>query len=166
MLPNYWKTTLATNNYTFTPLPVFIVLSIGTAMEKATESATTEIEEKTGNYLVLSFSRAPKKNHDALEQFGKQFVQWIKKHSVRTEIYHLTTSEVPEGLESIAKTLSIGDDEEVWVILQFYRDQNQTDEVMAKMMKDESLGGLSKEIDGLVTQGKSMITGGFSRLRV
>jgi uncharacterized protein YbaA (DUF1428 family) len=93
-------------------------------------------------------------------------VQWIKKHSVRTEIYHLTTSEVPESLESIAKTLSIGDDEEVWVILQFYRDQNHTDEVMAKMMKDESLGGLSKEIDGLVTQGKSMITGGFSRLRV
>jgi hypothetical protein len=54
MLLNYWKTTLATNNYTFTPLPVFIVLSIGTAMEKATESATTEIEEKTGNYLVLA----------------------------------------------------------------------------------------------------------------
>jgi hypothetical protein len=44
------KTTFATN-YTFTPLTIFIVLSIATAMEK-TES--TETVEETGGYLHIS----------------------------------------------------------------------------------------------------------------
>ena len=137
-------------------------------MDNTTETAT-EIEE-TGSYMDLSFSRAPKKNHDAMAQIGKQYVQWLKKHGVRSEIYHLissTTSEVPsDGVESIAKTLSIGDDdEEVWVALQFYRDPAHADEVRSKMMQDESVVALIKEFDGLVSQGKNLIIGGFSRLK-
>jgi uncharacterized protein YbaA (DUF1428 family) len=139
-------------------------------MERTTESS---IEIESGrSYIDLSFSRAPKKNHDALAQLGKQYVQWLKKHDVKGEIYHLSGSstrseEVPaEGVESIAKILSIGDEEEVWVALQFYRDQAHADQVRSKMMQDESIGALMKEFDGLVTQGKSMISDGFSRLRV
>jgi hypothetical protein len=105
--------------------------------------------------MDLSFSRALKKNHDAMEQIGKPFVQRFKKHGVRSEIYHLTsnssssssstTSEqetiaAPEGLESIAKTLSIGDDVEIWVLLQFHRDKAHADEVHSNMMQDESVG--------------------------
>jgi hypothetical protein len=80
--------------------------------------------------MDLSFSRALKKNHDAMELIRKPFVQRFKKHGVRPEIYHLssnnnssssrssTTNEqetvaAPEGFESIAKTLSIGDDVEI-----------------------------------------------------
>ncbi|MCY1155272.1 MAG: hypothetical protein MOP49_584, partial [Nitrososphaera sp.] len=101
--------------------------------------------------MDLSFSRALKKNHDAMEQIGKPFVQRFKKHGVRPEIYHLssnnnssssrssTTNEqetiaAPEGFESIAKTLSIGDDVEIWVLLQFHRDQAHADEVHSNMM--------------------------------
>jgi uncharacterized protein YbaA (DUF1428 family) len=124
-----------------------------------TES-TTEIESTTTeSYMDLSFSRAPKKNHDALVQLGKQYVQWLKSQGVRTEIYHLSSS-------SITKTLSVGDDEELWVSLQFYRDRAHAEEVQAKMMQDESVGALMKDFDGLVTQGKNLITGGFSRLKV
>jgi uncharacterized protein YbaA (DUF1428 family) len=142
----------------------------GTKIKDAAEAKnpiTAEIE--TRSYMDLSFSRAPKKNHEAMVQIGKPYVQWLKKHGVRTEIYHLssTTSEVPpEGVESIAKTLSISDDEEVWVSLQFYRDRAHADEVHTKMMQDESVGKLMKEFDGLVSQGKSLITDGFSRVRV
>jgi hypothetical protein len=112
--------------------------------------------ETTRSYMDLSFSRALKKNHDAMEQIGKPFVQRFKKHGVRSEIYHLssnnssssrsnTTSEQEtiaalEGLESIAKTLSIGDDVEIWVLLQFHRDQAHADEVHSNMMQDESVG--------------------------
>jgi uncharacterized protein YbaA (DUF1428 family) len=141
----------------------------GTKIKNASETKspiTAEIE--TGSYMDLSFSRAPKKNHDAMAQIGKQFVQWLKKQEVKSEIYHLsstTSEEVPDGVESIAKALSIGDEEEdVWVALQFYRDRAHADEVHAKMMQDESVGALMKEFDGLVIQGKSLITGGFSRL--
>ena len=139
-------------------------------MENKIESAK-EIEE-TGNYLQISFSRAPKKNQEALAQLGKRWVQWLNENGVSSKIYYLdnssstTTREVPEGVESIAKILSVSSDEMLGVSLQFYRDQAHADEVFAKMMQDETCGAIGKEFDSLVTQGKSMITDGFSRLRV
>jgi hypothetical protein len=107
--------------------------------------------ETTRSYMDLSFSRALKKNHDAMEQIGKPFMQRFKKHGVKPEFYPLnniksTTSEqevaaaAPERLESIAKTLSIGYDVEIWVLLQFHRDQAHADEVHSNMMQDESVG--------------------------
>jgi uncharacterized protein YbaA (DUF1428 family) len=68
-------------------------------------------------------------------------------------------------LDSITKILSISDDEELGVSLQLYRDQAHADEVRSKMMQDETFGAITKEFDGLVTPGKSMITDGFNRLR-
>jgi uncharacterized protein YbaA (DUF1428 family) len=143
-------------------------------MENKSKSAM-EIEEESGNYLQISFSRAPKKNQEALAQLGKRWVQWLNKHGVSSKIYYYldssstrTTSEEvpPEGVESIAKILSVSDDEMLGVSLQFYRDQAHANEVFAKMMQDETCGAIGKEFDSLVTQGKGMITDGFSRLRV
>ncbi|MGH9990510.1 MAG: hypothetical protein ACREAS_08750, partial [Nitrososphaera sp.] len=119
--------------------------------------------------MGLNYIPALKKNHDSMEQIGKPFVQRFKKHGVRPEIYHLssnnnssssssTTSEqetvaaAPEGLESIAKILSIGDHVEIWVLLQFYRDGIHADKVHSNMMQDESIGALAKEFDGLIAK--------------
>jgi uncharacterized protein YbaA (DUF1428 family) len=138
---------------------------------KTTTESPTEIgEAATGGYLQISFSRAPKKNHDALAQLGKRFEQWLKKYEVSSKIYYLnstiTSDEVhPEGLESIAKILSVSDDEELGVSLQFYRDQAHADEVRGKMMQDETFGAIAKEFHSLVTPRKSMVTDGFNRLR-
>src|SRR5829696_6642049 len=143
-------------------------------MEKTTESAT-ETEEETGSYLQLSFSRAPKKNQEALAELGKRWVQWLNKHGVSSKIYYLNSSTItttseqispPQGIESIAKILSVSDDEMLGVSLQFYRDQAHADEVYSKMMQDETCGAIGKEFDSLVTPGKSMITDGFSPPRV
>ncbi|MFL6512981.1 MAG: hypothetical protein ACJ70X_08545 [Nitrososphaera sp.] len=140
-------------------------------MENKIESLK-EIEE-TGNYLQISFSRAPKKNQEALAQLGKRWVQWLNENGVSSKIYYLDSSsstttreEVPEGVESIAKVLSLSDDEMLGVSLQFYRDQAHANEVYSKMMQDEICGAIGKEFDSLVTQGKGMITDGFSRLRI
>ncbi len=139
-------------------------------MENKTEFAN-EIEE-TKNYLQISFSRAPKKNEEALAQLGKRWVQWLSEHGVSSKIYYLhnssskSTEEIPEGVESITKILSVTDDEMLGVSLQFYRDQAHANEVFAKMMQDETCGAIGKEFDSLVTQGKGMITDGFSRLRI
>jgi uncharacterized protein YbaA (DUF1428 family) len=139
-------------------------------MENKTEFAN-EIEE-TGNYLQISFSRAPKKNEEALAQLGKRWVQWLSEHGVSSKIYYLDNSntksseKIPEGVESITKILSVNDDEMLGVSLQFYRDQAHANEVFAKMMQDETCGAIGKEFDSLVTQGKGMITDGFSRLRI
>jgi uncharacterized protein YbaA (DUF1428 family) len=141
---------------------------------KTTTESTSEIEEEeAGSYLQLSFSQAPKKNHDALAQLGKRFEQWLKKYGVSSKIYYLnnssskTSEEVQlEGLESIAKTLSLSHDEELGVSLQFYKDEAHADQVRSKMMQDETFRAIAKELDSLVTQGKSIITDGFSRLGV
>ena len=116
-------------------------------MEKTIESAT-EMEE-TGSYLQLSFSRAPKKNQEALAQLGKRWVQWLNNHGVSCKIYYLnssstaTTSEQvppPQGIESIAKILSVSDDEMLGVSLQFYRDQAHANEVHAAGRGDAQEG--------------------------
>jgi uncharacterized protein YbaA (DUF1428 family) len=132
-----------------------------------TES-TTEIEA-TGSYVQLYVYRVPKKNHDAMVQLDKQILPWFNKHGGRMEFFQLSNSETIEGLESIAKTLSIAEDdeEEVWVELNYFRDRKHFDDVFAKMLQDESVAPLFKQFEGLITQGKSrMITGGFSRLKV
>jgi uncharacterized protein YbaA (DUF1428 family) len=150
---------------------------LGTKMkDAATETKNpiiAEKDEETGSYMDLSFSRAPKKNHEAMVQIGKQFVQWLKEHGVMTKIYYLSSKTInkevtPQGIESITKILSLDydEEEELWVALQFYKDRTHAHEVYSKMMQDESVGAIMKEFDGLVTPGKNMITDGFSRLDV
>ena len=137
--------------------------------------SSTEIEE-TGNYLQLFLYRAPKKNHDAMAKNLKQFVPWFKKHGARVEYYQLGRSETQASidsakqsgmdvLDSITKTLSTNEDEEeVWIEQQYFRDHKHCQEVYAKMMQDKSIEPLGNEFFGLVTQGKSLIMGGFFRL--
>jgi hypothetical protein len=76
------------------------------------ESATAEIEEKIGSYLQLSFSRAPKENHDALAQLEKRFVQWRMlspriEEEAAARMDHLAelSKEVEEG-SSMSKVLN------------------------------------------------------------
>jgi large subunit ribosomal protein L17 len=142
-------------------------------MEKI-ESTTTI--EQTLNYLQLFFYRAPKKNHDAIAKNLKQFVPWFQKHGVRIEYYQLGNSETQAAIdsakesgmdvmESVLKTLSIDEDEEVWIEQQYFRDYKHCEDIYAKMMQDKSIEPLGNEFFGLVTQGKKLITGGFIRLR-
>lgn len=146
-------------------------------MEKQIES-TTEIKE-SGNYLQLFFYRAPKKNHDALVKNLKQFVPWFKEYGVRVQYYQFGNSETQVAidsakqagmdiLDSIAKTLSTPEQEEedIWMELQYFTDQKQCQDVYAKMMQDKSLEPLGNEFFSLVTQGKKLIMGGFSHLKM
>ena len=141
-------------------------------MEKI--ESTTTIEE-TGNYLQLFLYRAPKKNHDAIAKNLKQFVPWFQKHGVRIEYYQLGNSETQAAIdsakesgmdvmESVAKTLSIDEDEEVWIEQQYFRDYKHCEDVYSKMIQDKSIEPIGTEFFGLITQGKKMITGGFHRL--
>jgi uncharacterized protein YbaA (DUF1428 family) len=148
--------------------------------------SSMEIEGETGNYLQHFLYRVPKKNHDAIVQNLKQFVPWFEKHGARVEYYQLGRSETKAAidsarksgmdvLENIAETLSTAaedgeeeeeeEEEEVWIEQQYFRDYKHCEEVYAKMMQDKSLEPLGNEFFGLITQGKSLIMGGFSRLK-
>jgi hypothetical protein len=130
---------------------------------------------ETGGYLAAFLYRAPKKNHDAITQNLKKFIPWFENNGVRIEYYQLAGRETQEevdsakaagmeGIETIAKTLA-AEDEDIWMELQYFRDHNHCKEVYSKMMKDKSIEPLGIEFFVLITKGKNLITGGFSRLR-
>jgi hypothetical protein len=91
-------------------------------MENKIESSM-EIEE-TGNYLQHFTYRVPKKNHDAIVQNLRKFVPWFKKNEIRLEDYQPSNSQTMEAMESITKTPSVTEDEDVWIELQYFRYQN------------------------------------------
>jgi uncharacterized protein YbaA (DUF1428 family) len=130
---------------------------------------------ETGSYLQAFLYRAPKKNHDAVTQNLKKFIPWFDSNGVRIEYYQLAGRETQEevdsakaagmeGMEVLFKTLA-AEDEDIWMELQYFRDHNHCKEVYAKMIQDKSLEPVGKEFFDLITQGKSLIIGGFSRLK-
>ena len=133
-------------------------------MENKIESSI-EIEE-TGNYLQHFIYRVPKKNHDAIEPNLRKFVPWFKKNEIRLEDYQLSNNQTMEAMESITKTPSLTEDENVWIELQYFRYQNHSEDGYTKIMQDASLKLLGDEFFNLITQGKSMMTGVFSQLEV
>ena len=133
-------------------------------MENKIESSI-EIEE-TGNYLQHFIYRVPKKNHDAIEPNLRKFVPWFKKNEIRLEDYQLSNNQTMEAMESITKTPSLTEDENVWIELQYFRYQNHSEDGYTKIMQDASLKLLGDEFFNLATQGKSMMTGVFSQLEV
>jgi len=121
--------------------------------------------QEIGNHLEAFFYRVPKKNREALENNLNKFRPWFQKNRIGLEYYRLGNAQTMEGCEGLAKTLSVGDDEDVWVELQYYRDCKHAEDAFDKMMKDKDIEPLGKEFFGLITQGKSMVTGGFDRLK-
>ena len=122
------------------------------------------LKTETGGHLEIFLYRAPKKNHEAIANNLKKFVPWFEKHGVGIDYYQFGNSETMEGMESVAKALSINEDEDIWMELQHFRDLKHCKDIYAEMMQDKSLEPLGKEFFGLITQGKSLVTGGFSRL--
>jgi uncharacterized protein YbaA (DUF1428 family) len=131
-------------------------------------------ELNSGGYLAAYFYRVPKKNHNAISQNLKKFIPWFVSNGVRLEYYHLAGKDTQETIESanasgmfimvnITKTLA-AEDEDIWMELQYFRDQNHRKEVYAKMMSDKSLEPLGKEFMGLISHGGNLITGMFNRL--
>jgi len=128
---------------------------------------TTEIEQGMGNEVDHFLVKAPKRNHDALVQLGKQFADILRKYGGPNPLYFQLndTGASMEGITKIAKTVSTKQDEDVWLQLSFYRDRKQRDEIRAKMGNDENMGPINKQFMDLITPG-SMIMGEFVRQKM
>jgi uncharacterized protein YbaA (DUF1428 family) len=128
------------------------------------ESSNTQTE--TRSYVQCHIYRVPK-NHDALVQLNKKVVPGFEKQGGRMDLFQLNNSETIEGVESVAETLSIlEDEEELWIELNYFRNRKDLDDTFPKMLQDESVDPLFKHFVALIAQGKSrMITGGFNPLR-
>jgi uncharacterized protein YbaA (DUF1428 family) len=132
------------------------------------------MENEIGNIIRLFVWRIPKMNHEALMQLAKPVRELFKNVGVNQEIFQLKVGpdlheqdKMAEqmGFTNIAKTIAAKEDEEVWLELQFYRDQKHLDDLGAKMQKDENAGKLGKQFMDLLTPG-SCIEGWFSHVNI
>jgi uncharacterized protein YbaA (DUF1428 family) len=133
------------------------------------KSNVTELEEEQelGSIVQQFIYRLPKKNHQAMVQLEKQFIEIFRKHGrMRFEVFQLSNTENMTDWTNIAKTVSANQDEEIWVEQIFYRDSKHRDEYMAKCGNDENMNQLYKQFMDLITPGSSPIMGEFSRVRV
>ena len=105
-------------------------------------------------------------------QLEKPIREFFKNAGVNQEIFQLKVGSDEQvkmaeqmGMTNIAKTIAAKQDEEVWLELQFYRDQKHLDDLAAKMQKDENAGKLGKQFMDLLTPG-SCIEGWFSHVNI
>jgi uncharacterized protein YbaA (DUF1428 family) len=127
----------------------------------------TEIEQGIGSEVTHFVYRVPKKNHDAMMQLNKQFVEVMRKYGATHLILQLNNTEVPmEGITYISKTISANQDDEVWMELIFYKDRTHRDEVDTKILNDVNMEQLFKQSMNLITPETTFVMGEFSRLNV
>ena len=129
--------------------------------------SATEMEQGIGSEVAHFIYRVPKKNHDAMMQLNKQFVEVMRKYGVTHLILQLNNTEAPmEGITNISKTVLANQDDEVWMELIFYKDRKHRDEVDAKMRNDVNMEQLFKQSMDLITPGTTFTMGEFSRLDI
>jgi len=118
------------------------------------------------NQIEMIHFRVPKKNHDAMILFCKQFNDIFKKYGIlHWEIFQLSRTDNMDGFTNISQTVSANpNEEEVWVELLSYRDKKHKDEVMKKMKDDKNLEQSYRQFLDLITPGSKVIYGDFSRL--
>lgn len=129
--------------------------------------SATEMEQGIGSEVAHFIYRVPKKNHDAMMQLNKQFVDVMRKYGATHLILQLNNTEAPtEGITNISKTVLANQDDEVWRELIFYTDRKHRDEVDAKMRNDVNMEQLFKQSMDLIAPGTTFTIGEFSRLDV
>ena len=120
-----------------------------------------------GEHVQIYVYKLPKKNHDAMVSLMKKFTTLYRKHGTRSwEIYQLNSTEAFEGSTSIASTVSAGNDEEVWVEVDHYKDRSARDKAVGAIMQDPTAGALFGELAGTISQGSSLIMGDFEPVKV
>ena len=125
-----------------------------------------EVGKEIGNQIEMIHFRVPKKNHDAMILFCKQFNDIFKKYGIlHWEIFKLSKTDNMEGFTNISQTVSADpNEEEVLVELLSYRDKKHKDEVMEKMKNDKNCEQGYRQFLDLITPGSKVIYGDFGRV--
>jgi hypothetical protein len=132
------------------------------------KSSETEMEHEreVGSIVQQFLYRLPKKNHDAMIQLEKQFVDAFRRNDgLRYEVFQLNGTKDMMEWTNIAKTMSANQDDEIWVEQVYYRDSKQRDKYMAMCGKEENMTRLYKQCMHLITPG-STIMGELNRLEI
>ena len=116
-----------------------------------------EASTQSASQVAIFLYRAPKENHNALIKINKHSHDFFMKHGVlKFEVYNLNTRENMMEFVNIAKTISAGDNEEVWMEIQSYRDAKHVQEFMKAMEGDKSGDEMYAEFMRLITPGRKL----------
>lgn len=129
-------------------------------------SNTIEIEKEVGDQGRLYVYRVPKKNHDAMLQISRQFIDMFRKHVCHARSFQLDSTETSEGFTSMADAVSAYEDDEIWLDMESYRNRIHMNDVVSKIESDEGALSLMKQYLDLLTPGSRPIREQFSRLKV
>ena len=118
-------------------------------------------------YTRLFIYKIPKNNHDAIVQLNKQFIDTLGNHGpLHMEFFCLSNNESLTPFTSIAKTISAGQDDDVWMEIHSYKNQKHADEVQAKIENDENMKPICGQFGDLMTPNSEGIMGDFSRIKI
>ncbi len=129
------------------------------------DQARSERAETTSDYVQVFIYRVPKKNHQAFAETEGKLAGIFKTHGItRSELFALTPAKIFRGFTSIAEAVSAGQDEEVWLELDTYKDQRDRDEVVARIGQDPAAGPLFGRVLELCAPGSKSLQADFTRL--
>lgn len=131
-----------------------------------TDTTDNKRDEMAANLVLVFIYRIPKNNHDSLIQLNSRVVDTFKKYGVlKFEVFQLGSTNDMMGFTNIAKTISAApNEEEVWLEIQSYRDQNHLQEVGTKMMADDAIKEEGQQFFNLITPGSRCSFGEFNRI--
>jgi uncharacterized protein YbaA (DUF1428 family) len=102
---------------------------------------TTSLNQKVpSNNIEIFLYRAPKKNHDEMMEVNRQSRDFFMKHGASNfEVFSLTNREDIMEFVNLSKTISASDEEEVWLEIQSYRDNEHVKQFTKSMEDDKSI---------------------------
>jgi Protein of unknown function (DUF1428) len=123
----------------------------------------TKIEDKV-NAIRLYIYSIPKKNHDAMMHNQSQFDETFHKHGILGyKTFHLNRSDDSEGFISLSTLISSNKDEEIWLDLEEYKNNDHLNDVGNRMEHDKDGVNLMKEFINLVSPNSKIIKADFSK---
>ena len=128
-----------------------------------------KIEEniKYNRYIVFLTYRFPKKNHNALIDLNKKYVDMLKQYGIlQHDIYRLVKpDDDKQYLTHLNKVVSANlEDEEAWIEIFHYKDKHHWLETRTKMEKNINCQHGWQEFTNLLTPGSKVICDEFGRL--
>ena len=123
----------------------------------------TKIEDKA-NAIRLYIYSIPKKNHDAMMHNQSQFDETFHKHGILGyKTLQLNRSDDSEGFVSLSTLVSSNKDEEIWLDLEEYKNNDHLNDVGNRMEHDKDGVNLMKEFINLVSPNSKIIKADFSK---
>jgi len=122
-------------------------------------------KSEIGSHIRLYLYRIPKKNHYAMVQLGDQFAQMFRNYGCYAQSFQLESTETSEDFTSVANAVSINQDEEIWLDLEFTTDRKHRNDVDTKIQNDKFAGLLMKQFLGLLVKGSKPIKSDFIHSR-